>query len=420
MSEMTDNVNSGVEEMPLVFIVDKPLTTDFAYFTMEQLKKCYLTKAGGSRGTCPVGYPGLACAYCAGQPTERRFFYTSADHLRNSFSHIPAHLVECSRCPDEVKQNLEIFKALRNKQKAQLKMGFHKIFIDHVWERLHGPGGGRVEKEPAPEEEFDDFSDDDSSLGDISDLCDVSYPARADVRMQTYEAEDLSIYEHESSVLILPGDRYLTTGYVYLSLLQVDPYHFTGRDVSQGRCSFPVGFPGLICKYCKENDNICTFFSRSSDHLRNVLGDISNHIMNCKSCPSHIKSKLTSLKLLRQAQESRFKRGMQMSFVDNVWSRLIMLDRSDKPSCVATTVSNSSSQLVYPDDLPFVTDFTFFTMQQMMPCSLEASGNGARSTFEYGFPGLACLHCSGNQGARKFFYRTAEILGGETFSGVAS
>jgi hypothetical protein len=32
-----------------------------------QLKKCYLTKAGGSRGACPVGFAGLACTHCAGK-----------------------------------------------------------------------------------------------------------------------------------------------------------------------------------------------------------------------------------------------------------------------------------------------------------------------------------------------------------------
>ena len=73
-----------------------------------------------------------------GYPNERRFFYTSADHLRNSFSHIPSHLAECSACPTEVKVRLEELKVIRNRQKSQLKPGYHKIFIDRVWERLHG------------------------------------------------------------------------------------------------------------------------------------------------------------------------------------------------------------------------------------------------------------------------------------------
>ena len=133
------SIKSGVEDTPLCFPGDQQYTTDFAYFTVTQLKKCYLTKSGGSRGTCPLGFPGLACGHCAGLSTERRFFYTSADHLRNSFSHIPAHLAECSACPAEVKVRIEELKAVRNRQKSMLKPGAHKVFIDRIWERMHGP-----------------------------------------------------------------------------------------------------------------------------------------------------------------------------------------------------------------------------------------------------------------------------------------
>jgi hypothetical protein len=118
-SFLEEDVKSGVDDDLLTFPEDKKLTSDFAYYTVLQLKKCYLTKAGGSRSNCPVGYPGLACGYCAGYPNERRFFYTSADHLRNSFSHIPSHLMICSHCPDDVKEKLEEYKSIRNKQKRR-------------------------------------------------------------------------------------------------------------------------------------------------------------------------------------------------------------------------------------------------------------------------------------------------------------
>ena len=46
---------------------------------------------------------------------------------------------ECIHCPAEVKTRLAELKLTRNKQKNQLKAGYHKIFIDRLWERLHGP-----------------------------------------------------------------------------------------------------------------------------------------------------------------------------------------------------------------------------------------------------------------------------------------
>lgn len=120
-------VKKSVEDEVLVTEEDKVLTTDFAHFTVKQLKKCYLTKSGGSRGNCPLGFPGLACTHCVGTVTARRFFYTSADHLRNSFSHIPSHLAICSKCPESVKQKIAEFKTTRSKQKAT--KGFQSLFL---------------------------------------------------------------------------------------------------------------------------------------------------------------------------------------------------------------------------------------------------------------------------------------------------
>jgi len=94
-----NSIKTGLEDVQLCYQEDQQDTTDFAFFTITQLKKCYLTKANGSRGSCPLGFPGLACGHCG----ERRFFYTSADHLRNSLSHIPAHMAECAMVPNSVK-----------------------------------------------------------------------------------------------------------------------------------------------------------------------------------------------------------------------------------------------------------------------------------------------------------------------------
>jgi hypothetical protein len=63
-------VKAGVEDGQLCFPNDQQYTTDFAFFVVSQLKKCYLTKAGGSRGACPVGFAGLACTHCAGEESR--------------------------------------------------------------------------------------------------------------------------------------------------------------------------------------------------------------------------------------------------------------------------------------------------------------------------------------------------------------
>lgn len=167
--------------------------------------------------------------HCDGMVTQRRFFYTSSDHLRNSFSHIPADLLACSKCPDEIKKKLETLKGLRNKHKSQLKIGDHKLFIDRVWDRMHGPGGGII-KIPRDEETqrnsgiYNGKGDDDGSLSSVSidSSCDHDDYQNESSDGRWLENIDIAV-EQLTSALVLPYDRRLTTDYIYYSLLQISP-----------------------------------------------------------------------------------------------------------------------------------------------------------------------------------------------------
>jgi len=513
-------VKLGIEEESLTFPSDKPLTTDFAHFTALQLKKCYLTKAGGSRGSCPVGYPGLACNHCAGSQNERRFFYTSADHLRNSFSHIPSHLMMCSKCPPEVKAKIEEYKVIRNKQKSLLKVGDHKVFIDRVWERLHGPGLGIIEaSEPDSFGEMSDNEQDADKGKDIASidfLCDPSDDYLNESLDGRYlECKEIAIDISESTILS-SSDKKLASSYVYYALLQMCPKQIsidsTGDEQTRSNsnnekneCSSSkannesdlatlindrqslqlaatvnspnpgelelkktteeqVGntkdsqtanrweekryleknevdnsnschnsnndqreknetYHSLVCKYCNYEGMQPKFLPTSAENLRISFAEIPKHLMSCPKCPEAIKLKLKKLKALRPIQEAMLKRGANIKLMNSVWSRLenhFVKPKAEKPALVEETPlqddssSNMSlvTSLLSEKDRTLVSEFTYFTMEQMEACVLKNSGNGSRSMFAFGFPGLGCKHCSDKPSARRFFYRTSEILSG--------
>ncbi|KAL7550445.1 hypothetical protein ACHAWF_013680 [Thalassiosira exigua] len=396
-------VKSGVEDILLCIPEDQQFTTEFAYFTVMQLKKCYLTRAGGSRGSCQVGYPGLACGFCAGSLTERRFFYTSADHLRNSFSHIPSHMSECSKVPTEVKIRLEELKKTRNRQKSLLKPGYHKIFIDRVWERLHGL--------PLTSDE----DTDDEELAPYSPKLERStLPSSLKPGSTGTDLVDIS-------------DQTSTTDLTYSTLLQVRPY---GLQQSNGD-SREIGFPGLVCGWCMKSPNNRKFFTVSSEHLGDLLvTSIADHLVICKQCPANVKSQITSYRATHEAQLLQLTEGEHALCMDRVWKKLIQTSQTKaiRAAPVTYRTVDPTLQLVTAQEESLVTPFTFFTMQQVKPCNLDNSGNGARSTFDFGFPdehsqhphfatqffmaGLECRHCSGTSSARRFFYRTPEILAG--------
>lgn len=504
----TLNINPGVEDGCLALPEDKIMTTDYAWFTVSQLKKCYLTKAGGSRGNCPVGYPGLACKFCSGTLNERRFFYTSADHLRNSFSHIPSHLLSCSETPPDVKEKIEELKSIRSKQKSQLKAGDHKEFIDNVWLRLHGPGGGHVEQKLEDGEKLKaNLRRCDDGLDDVSiefqsegnDFHSMSIDGRF---LETKEINT----ETSNCAFLFTGDRKMATDYVYYSLLQmtpielctdedgrVTPYfrktktekatgenfgvaddtqpfsldrnegsqskHFNENNEAQitnskyqdhssesklgeskeecdiGELENPIKveenetrFTSIVCKHCNTNfdTNLPPFLPRSTEELRLSIFEIPKHLMSCDSCPDKVKTTLTLLRASRGVQEALLKKGSYDKFFKTIWSRIdgygnygknldepVKSDTNESESDHdGYTVDVAGTELLQESDRSLVTEYTFYTMQQMDPVALESSGNGSRSMFQNGFPGLACKHCSGKPHARKFFYRTSEILSG--------
>ena len=503
----SEEVKRGVEDTRLTVSDDKALTTDFAHYTVLQLKKCYLTKAGGSRGNCPIGYPGLACSYCAGSPNQRRFFYTSADHLRNSFSHIPSHLVMCSKCPADVKEKIEEYKAVRNKQKTQLKVGDHKIFIDRVWKRLHGAGGGVIDVPAEASNIVEDSCDDDRTDRTnesvmIDFLCNPSDDFLNESLDGNYlECKEIAM-ETSASEIISSSDKKLASNYVFYSLLQMGPKQYcidTKNNISEVRhedyiqddkakstesaitvaihpakskndvckiensprtssnalnveCNADTGakelcsdnpqtdvhndnadtnqqsdenlerFETLVCKHCMyEGLQETAYFPRSAEELRTSFAEIPQHILSCSKCPQSVKSKLETLKAHRPIQEAMLKRGAQIKLTNSIWNKLTKYF-DDIQDDIPTTESNPdidsftsdvlTTCLLGEKDRILVSEFTFYTMEQMEPCVLQNSGNGSRSMFAYGFPGLACKHCSGKPTGRKFFYRTSEILSG--------
>ena len=450
------HVNENVENKVLALPEDKSLTTDFAYFTVQQLKKCYLTKPGGSRGNCPLGYPGLACSYCVGTSTPRRFFYTSADHLRNSFSHIPSHLAVCPKCPNHVKQKLEKFKETRSRQKSQLKLGEHKQFIDRLWGRLHGPDGGVIDTlQDESRAMSGEASEDDSSVSSLSMDLQSDDHCQSLSRSDEYPQSDRISIEKTQSILVFEHERKEVADYMFYSLLQMIPELVknvkkkrvlkSGSEIKQltnNQISEVTADPlkrklessrddsvnsekdencedtyTIVCRHCKTTCVQNQVFPTTADELRKKFHEIPKHLFLCPKCPSDVKEKLTKFKSLRASQEAFLKRGAQKKFLDVIWNRIERHFTDPLPPIIHDKARQSSSvghttQLVTDNDRKLVTQFTFFTMEQMIPCSLEKSGNGSRSMFQYGFPGLSCRHCTGTPSARKFFYRTADILSG--------
>merc|ERR1712232_476824 len=77
-----------------------------------------------------------------GHSFARKFFWSDAGRLANSFSEIPGHVMMCRMVPQDVKQELAKLKKAHPEQMSRLPRGSQKVFIRRMWRRIHGDGNG--------------------------------------------------------------------------------------------------------------------------------------------------------------------------------------------------------------------------------------------------------------------------------------
>lgn len=140
----TPVVDYTLKSLPLVYMCDRELVTDYLFMLLNQMETCFFSeqdRVGGRSKVkdCPIGYPGLQCKHCGGKAGFGRYFpisiqaLTSANSDRNIFNHID----KCRRCPTDVRQELNRF--LHEQQISKNRRGNRKLFFQRVWERMHGP-----------------------------------------------------------------------------------------------------------------------------------------------------------------------------------------------------------------------------------------------------------------------------------------
>jgi len=129
-------------QIELVSSDDRLLLTDYFNHLIRQLRLVRFSEAdrktrGGKREKVALGYGGLECVHCIGQPGARKFFWSNVDRLSNSFAEIPGHILKCNYCVPEIKAALLELKLRHAKQMSQMPRGSQKVFFRRVWRRIH-------------------------------------------------------------------------------------------------------------------------------------------------------------------------------------------------------------------------------------------------------------------------------------------
>lgn len=131
----------------LVLMKDRDLVPDALFVAMAQMKPCKLTQADrvGCYKSREIGFVGMCCKHCGGQPGFGRYYPNSVRSLAQTTTSqtILKHIGgKCRFCPAHIRQavlELQRQQAIKEGMTAgRPRYGSRKVFFQRMWQRLHG------------------------------------------------------------------------------------------------------------------------------------------------------------------------------------------------------------------------------------------------------------------------------------------
>jgi len=144
-----DGTTSAKDDMnlPLVVSKDRDLIPDALFVALGQMKPCKLQQSDrvGCYKTRTLGFLGMCCKHCGGQPGFGRYFPNSVRSLAQTTTSqtILKHVGgKCRFCPPRIRKAvLELQRQQQHKEHlttGRPRYGSRKIFFQRMWARLHG------------------------------------------------------------------------------------------------------------------------------------------------------------------------------------------------------------------------------------------------------------------------------------------
>lgn len=401
-----------------VTTADIGVTMDSVLLSIAQFKVCALTQDDriGRYMQQEIGYIGLCCKHCFGQPGYGRYFPSTLPSFVSSFPGTAVkHIAEdCSSCPKWVKH--VVCETERIGQRSPIRKPDHhgsKGLFQKIWDNLRST---KPEDIPA----HDDEKKAHALQVPVSETSpDITWGAML-----------------EGTDLVQIEDQHLVSDQLYATFAQYEKCEADAEDCARpGRFKSPKeGFSGMRCRHCKEQP----YSPGSRLFPVNILGigltdncgKMTKHVLTiCPAFPPDLRTAIGAL----EAEESTLTRryGSRKIFFRRVWGRLHGDDPENQADLSFDPLANPSdldvpeedelddvlpfeqliegSQLVTMEEHGMVSDAHFVAVAQLIPCRMEAADKaGWYKDREIGFPGVCCKHCGGKPSSGRYFPRTGD------------
>jgi len=176
---------------------------------------------------------------------------------------------------------------------------------------------------------------------EINDVCSPTKKRKSNPNRRRYHPVDPQLE------LVNDGDR------DYIS----DLYLFTMRQFRACNRSKPAsindGYPGFECIHYADGETPRQFFHSTCQNFSASISHMTNHLLQCASCPEGVVRTLKAYKASHSGQMKDLPKGSKNKFISIVWERLfkgapVVENAEPHPNSEHTPTENSSS---YPESV---------------------------------------------------------------------
>jgi hypothetical protein len=406
-----------IADSELISIEDVGTCADSVVISIAQFKPCALRIDDriGRYLQQEVGYIGLCCKHCFGQPGYGRYFPSTLASFISSFpSTAVKHIIDdCYACPKWIKDVVSEVENM-NQKSAQRRISHSGIkgIVQNIWEILRSTKAedvaayDEVKKTRALHEPIPGLSYG-RTWGDLLD-------GNEFVRIE---------------------DRFLVPDTLFAVFGQYEKCVADNDDCErQGRFrSDTLGFAGICCRHCKASPYLpgSRLFPSNALNLQlhdNVEKMIKHISTDCPTCPASVRIAFNELEAHDAPSVQRY--GSKKIFFRRLWMRLHgvnpesticddlvgpnpldvdTLDDDDESDVPIIQELIEDSIIIKMTDRGMVADAHFVAYGQLRPCRLEQMDKaGWYKDREIGFPGVCCKHCGGRPSSGRYFPRPSD------------
>ena len=409
-----------LKDSPFISMHDIGVAPDAMVIALAQFELCLLTNDDrmGRYKHQEIGYVGICCKYCFGQPGYGRFFPSTSSSFVSSFPQtVVKHVSEdCLGTPRWMMQLVQ--KTKDSGQRSDPTRASHfgsKGLMERIWKVIRSSSATGIQDSP----EFN-AQKEEKVLSIVVNESDEHGLTWRDIIGQA------------PNRLVQISDQYLVPASLFAAVAQYEPCAANENDcrsIGRNRAGINPGYPGICCKHCQGHTPPvlpgARIFPAQAGSLSQIetSSKLQSHIEHnrCGKVPYGVQRVIDDLRTKEKVDTRRY--GSRKIFFKKIWDRLHGTETTIAEPVAQADVEDLPLRMDLPGlvegsvlvdlalDRGMVSDAHLVAFAQMKPCILTKEDQiGWYKERPDGFPGVCCKHCEGRPSSGRYFPKHGDFF----------